>query len=198
MLHQTDISAMDAHNELEVRAVDLSKEADVALFIEETLEKHESIEAALMLAGGFSMGNIEKTSTSDLMKMYTLNFETAYNIIRPLFRHMMKKNYGRLVVVGGRPALDTEAGKNMIAYGLSKSLLIKLAEYLNAAAKGKNVTATVIIPSTIDTPQNRKSMAAAKFDDWVKPAQIADLMEVICSEKGIPIREGIIKVYGNS
>jgi NAD(P)-dependent dehydrogenase (short-subunit alcohol dehydrogenase family) len=111
---------------------------------------------------------------------------------------MMEKNYGRLVVVGGQPALDAEAGKNMIAYGLSKSLLIKLAEYLNAAAKGKNVTTTVIIPSTIDTPQNRKSMPAAKFDDWVKPAQIADLMEVICSEKGTPIREGIIKVYGNS
>ncbi len=197
VLHQAAIETLDSHAELEVRLVDLSKEAEVTFFIEETLEKHEVIDAALMLAGGFSMGNIEKTSASDLMKMYSLNFETAYNIIRPLFPHMIEKGYGRLVVVGARPALDPDAGKNMIAYALSKSLLIKLAEYLNAASKGKNVTTTVIIPSTIDTPENRKSMPAANFENWVKASQIADLMEVICSEKGSPVREGMIKVYGN-
>jgi hypothetical protein len=41
-------------------------------------------------------------------------------------------------------------------------------------------------------------MPAANFENWVKASQIADLMEVICSEKGSPVREGMIKVYGNS
>ncbi len=70
----------------------------------------------------------------------------------------------------------------MIGYALAKSLLFKLAEFLNAAAKGKNVAATVFVPSTIDTPQNRKSMPDKDPGDWVKPSQIAELMEMIVSD----------------
>ena len=49
----------------------------------------------------------------------------------------------------------------MVAYGLAKSLIFRLAELMNAEAKGTNVVVAVIVPSTIDTPQNRKSMPDA-------------------------------------
>jgi NAD(P)-dependent dehydrogenase (short-subunit alcohol dehydrogenase family) len=44
----------------------------------------------------------------------------------------------------------------MVAYGLAKSLIFRLAELMNDEAKGKNVVTSVVVPSTIDTPQNRK------------------------------------------
>jgi NAD(P)-dependent dehydrogenase (short-subunit alcohol dehydrogenase family) len=190
--------SLGKHDDLDVRVVNLSDEGIAAHFIAETLSRYDKIDAALMLAGGFSMGNTEKTSTEDVRKMVALNFETAYNVARPLFTHMLSNNSGRLVFVGARPALDPAAGKNMIAYGLSKSLLFKLAEYLNADAKGKNVTATVIVPSTIDTPPNRKSMPDANVDNWVKPEQIANLLEMIVSETGAPLRETVLKIYNNA
>ena len=86
----------------------------------------------------------------------------------------------------------------MVAYALSKSLVFKLAELINAEAKGHNVTASVIVPSTIDTKPNRESMPKADPSNWVKAEQLADIMEFICSEKGQPIREGIYKVYNNA
>jgi len=185
------------HN-LDSIQVDLSNEASARSFVESSIQKYKTIEAGIMLVGGFTMGKVEDTSIDDLKKQYALNFETAYNIARPLFTHMMQNNSGRLIFVGARPALDSSAGKNMIAYALSKSLIFKFAELLNAAAKGKNVTATVFVPSTIDTPQNRASMPDSNPDNWVKAEQIAELMEMVVSEKGSVLRETVFKVYNNA
>ena len=104
----------------------------------------------------------------------------------------------KIVFVGARPALKAEQGREMIAYALSKSLLFKLAEFLNEEAKGKNLVVSVIIPSTIDTPANRQSMPGADPKNWVRAEQIADALEFICSDKGLPLRETILKLYNNA
>jgi short-subunit dehydrogenase len=111
---------------------------------------------------------------------------------------MMKNGYGRLVFIGARPAIDPSQGKALISYALTKSLLFKLADFLNASAKTKNVVASVVIPSTIDTALNRKNMPDVDPNIWVKPEQIADVLEMICSEKGMPLRESVYKVYNNA
>ena len=198
VIHESMLDTFQKNENLEVHCVDLSKEDQATSFVKEMIAKHQGIDAALMLVGGFAMGNVEKTSGDDLLKMISLNFETAYFVARPLLSHMMQNNYGRLIFVGARPAIEAGAGKEMVAYSLSKSLIFKFAELLNAGAKGKNVSASVIVPSTIDTPANRKSMPDADFNKWVKTEQIADLIEMICSETGMPLRETVLKVYGDS
>jgi NAD(P)-dependent dehydrogenase (short-subunit alcohol dehydrogenase family) len=152
----------------------------------------------LLLAGGFAMGGIDAAGGKDIRKMYSLNFETAYFLARALFQHLLQNGYGRLVFIGARPALKPGQGKNLVAYALSKSLLFNLADLLNATAKGKNIVASVLVPSTIDTPLNRNSMPDAHPDDWVKPGQIADTLEFICSDKGLPLREAVYKMYNNA
>jgi len=102
-----------------------------------------------------------------------------------------------LVYIGARPAIEPAQGKNLVAYGLSKSLLFKLAEYLNEEAKGKNVTATVVAPSTLDTPLNRKTMPDTDPAIWVKPAALAEILEFVVSEKSSVLRESVLKVYNN-
>ena len=151
-----------------------------------------------LLVGGFAMGAIESTGVEELRKQFTLNFDTAYSVARVLYPHMKQNGYGRIVLVGARPALDANAGKNMLAYALSKSLLFKLAEFLNADSKGTNITTSVIVPSTIDTPANRTSMPTADFNNWVKPEAIAEAMEMICSERGNAWRETVIKMFNNA
>jgi NAD(P)-dependent dehydrogenase (short-subunit alcohol dehydrogenase family) len=86
----------------------------------------------------------------------------------------------------------------MVAYTLAKSLLFKFAELLNQDAKGKNVTATVIVPSTIDTPANRNSMPNANPSNWVKPQEIAGILEFIVSEQASSLREPVLKIYNNA
>jgi NAD(P)-dependent dehydrogenase (short-subunit alcohol dehydrogenase family) len=86
----------------------------------------------------------------------------------------------------------------MVAYGLAKSLIFRLAELLNDEGKSHGVVTSVIIPSTIDTPQNRKAMPDANPDNWVKAEEIADVIYYYCSDEARSLREPVIKVYGNS
>lgn len=189
---------MPVHAHLQTEAVNLTSEDETAAFVQSAIATHHRIEGALMLVGGFAMGNIAATNIEDIKKQISLNFDTAYHVARPLVAHMLANGYGRLVFVGARPALQASAGKNMVAYALSKSLLFKLAEFINAETKGKNITATVVVPSTLDTAINRKSMPDANPGDWVKPEDLAGILEFICGDKSSPLRETVLKVYNNA
>lgn len=182
----------------EFYSINLAHETETENFVETIVAKHGSIHAALLLVGGFAMGKMEETAGPDLSKMYSLNFETAYFVARPALKHMKENGYGRIVFIGTRPAMEAVQGKSMIAYSLTKSLLFKLADFINAETKGTNVVASVVVPSTIDTAINRQSMPDANPDNWVKAEQLADVMEFICSEKGSPVREAVYKVYNNA
>ena len=178
--------------------VNLTDEKITQDFIHTIIKKCTTIDAALLLVGGFAMGKLEQTDGASIKKMFTLNFDTAFYPARLLFQHMLQKEYGRIVFVGARPALKPSQGKNMVAYSLSKSLLFSLASMMNEEAIGKNVAASVIVPSTIDTPANRESMQKANPADWVSAEQIADTLLMICSEKGLPLREMVYKLYNNA
>lgn len=195
---QQSLDSMPKHENLSAEIVDLESASQSAAFVKNCIAKYENVDGAFLLAGGFAMGGIEEVTLSDIHAQMKLNFETAFNIATPLFHHLSEKGSGKIVFVGSRPSLVAAAGKDMIAYGLSKSMLFKYAEYLNAAAKGKNVTATVIVPSTIDTPANRKSMPDADFNKWVKPEYIADTLVFLMSEAASVIREPVLKLYNNA
>jgi NAD(P)-dependent dehydrogenase (short-subunit alcohol dehydrogenase family) len=179
-------------------AVDLMNEEDSTKFIEAIISKYGSVDAAVLTVGGFAMGKIADTTTADIYKQYKLNFETTYNIARPVFVQMMKQNSGRIFFIGSRPGLDAHNGKGMVAYGLGKSLILRLADLMNDEAKGYNVVTSVIVPGTIDTPQNRNAIPDADPSNWVKPESIAEIIYFHCTDAASVLREPLIKVYNNS
>jgi NAD(P)-dependent dehydrogenase (short-subunit alcohol dehydrogenase family) len=182
----------------ETAMVNLTDEENSFRFIETVIQKHGNIDVAVLTVGGFAMGSVAETKTEDVLKQYKLNFETAYNTARPAFIQMLKQNSGRIFIIGSRPGLDAKSGKGMVAYGLSKSLIFRLAELMNDEAKGKNVVTSVVVPSTIDTPQNRKSMPDADPSIWVKAEDIANVIYFYCTEEASVLREPLIKVYNNA
>lgn len=178
--------------------VDLMDETDAQKFAASIILKYGAVDAAVLTVGGFAMGNIIDTKTSDITKQFQLNFETAYNIARPIFTQMMKQQNGRIFLIGSKPGLDAKAGKGMVAYSLAKSLIFHLADLMNEEAKGCNVVTSVVVPSTIDTGQNRKSMPDADFSSWVQPAAIAEAIYFYCSDAAKALREPVIKIYNNA
>ena len=177
---------------------DLMSEDDAQRLASSVISRYGQVDAAILTVGGFAMGNISETKTSDILKQYKLNFETAYNIARPLFVQMLRQSNGRIFLIGSRPGLEAKSGKGMIAYGLAKSLIFRLAELMNEEGKHHNVVTSVIVPSTIDTPQNRKSMPDADPSNWVRAEEIANTIFYYCSDASRSLREPVIKVYGNS
>lgn len=173
--------------------IDLLNEENASRFVEESISKHKEIDVAVLTAGGFNMNGISNTHTTDIFKQFQLNFETAYNIARPVFLQMLKQNSGRLFLIGSKAGMNANNAKGVVAYSLSKSLLFRLAEIMNAEAKGKNVVVSVVVPSTIDTPENRKSMPDADFSTWQTPEQIAEVIYFYCTEAAKGLKKPIIQ-----
>ena len=175
------------------QVLDLSNENAVEDFV----NQHKNLDVAVLTVGGFAMGKIADTKLADIKKQLALNFETAYAVARPVFLKMMDAKEGRIFLIGSKPGLNSRYAKGMIAYSLAKSLIFRLAELMNDEAKGTNVVTSVIVPSTIDTPENRKSMPDADPKKWVKAEEIAAAI-FYYSTDGKVIREPVIKTYNNS
>ena len=144
------------------------------------------------------MGKIAETGSAEVLQQYKLNFETAYHASRPIFLHMMEKKKGRIFLVGSRPGSDMYAGKGMTAYSLTKSLVFRLAELMNEEAKGTDVVTTVIVPSTIDTPQNRASMPKADHTTWMDPKAMAEIIHFYTTSAADGLREPVLKMYNKA
>lgn len=166
--------------------------------VKEFLEENIDIHAAILLVGGYVGGNIHQTDLAQIEKMFQLNFVTVFNIVKPLMTKFEENSGGQFIFIGSRPSLNANEGKNVFAYSLTKSLIFKMAELVNAEGKEKQISASVIVPSMIDTVLNRKSMPEADFSKWVTPEAIAKTIEFVLSEEGKMLNEPILKVYNQA
>ncbi|MCK9481616.1 MAG: SDR family NAD(P)-dependent oxidoreductase [Bacteroidia bacterium] len=152
--------------------VDLKSESESEKCVQQLIDIYKKIDAVVMTAGGFRMGEFAHTTLQDLDFLYKLNFTTAYNLSRHLITHLEGVG-GKFVFIGSAQGFDTKKGKSAVAYSLSKSHLFQLANIINASYANKDVRACVIVPSIIDTPQNRDDMPNADFSKWEKTEDIA-------------------------
>ena len=187
------------HENVVYKAVDLMDVDNARSFIEEVRLDYGRIDAAICLVGGFDMATLPETSHEALEKMIKLNFYTAFNTVQPILRILNDQKWRRsIVMIGAKPVFEPSVARAVFPYALSKSMIVKMAEVINADAKLSNTTATVIVPSIIDTPPNRKAMPDADYTDWVTPESIAEKILFICGNGGKDLRETILKIYGNS
>lgn len=156
------------------------------------------IEAAVLLVGGFAKGTLQESDAATLDKMYQLNYLSAYNVVKPLLIAFEQRGGGQFIFIGARAALEMSEANDVFAYVMSKTLLFKLADYVNAYGKTMNITATVLIPSTIDTPQTRQTAAPdTDFSHWVTPEFMAqNIVDLVSDTEGVA-KGTILKLYNN-
>lgn len=172
-----------------VIGVDLTHEAETHQVIEKI---KGNLDAVLLLAGGYQYGEFVDVTSDQVKKMIALNFDTAFHVAMPALKKMMQQQAGRLVLVGAQPALNGEAGKHSAAYALSKSLVFQLAELLNATGAAQQVSASVLVPSILDTPQNRVAMPQADFSKWTPLADAADTLFYMATAPSV--RSAVVKM----
>ena len=161
------------------------------------VEQAGAIDVLANIAGGFTMGD-EVTGTSDETWdfMMNLNARTVLNMCRAAAPGMVDNGGGKIVNIGARGGLRGAAA--MGAYIASKSVVIRLTETLADELKHKGVNVNCILPSIIDTPRNRADMPKAKFDQWVTPEAIADVVLFLASPSADAIHGAAIPVEGLS
>lgn len=154
--------------------LDLTDADACKILCNEVGTKYSQINDAVLTVGGFIPGNVDAVTKADFDKMILLNFTTAFNLVQPLLKQMKKQEKGgTIILIGSEPGLDGAKASGSVAYGFSKSLLFRLAELINAEGQGKNISAHVVVPTTMDTPQNRAAMPNADFSKWATTDSIA-------------------------
>ncbi|MGH9651720.1 MAG: SDR family oxidoreductase, partial [Terriglobales bacterium] len=126
-------------------------------------------------------------------RMFALNLKTALNASRAALPHLIEAK-GAIVNVGANGA--TKAAAGMGAYAASKAGVARLTEALAEELKEHDITVNAVLPSIIDTPLNRADMPKADFAKWVQPAQLADVIVFLLSERARAVTGALIPVVG--
>jgi NAD(P)-dependent dehydrogenase (short-subunit alcohol dehydrogenase family) len=153
------------------------------------------IDGVFNIAGGFAMGaTVWDESDEQWEKMFALNVSTLRNVVRAVVPALLQKRRGSIVNVGAAAAASGVA--RMGSYCASKSVVMRLTESLSAELKDKGINVNGVLPSIIDTPQNRESMPGADFFQWVKVDDLARIMCFLASDAAKPIHGALIPVCG--
>jgi len=173
-----------------VPGVSLDQEAQVAGFYAALPE----LWASIHLVGGFAMAKVTETSLADFEKQWRLNTATCFLTCREAVRAM--KHGGRIVNVAARPAVTPTPG--MIAYATAKAGVAALTQALAAEVLDRGILVNAVLPSIIDTPANRASMPKADHQSWPQPAQLAETIAFLASEKNALTTGTLVPVYGRA
>lgn len=153
------------------------------------------IDVLVHTVGGFAGGQtVADTDDATFQRMFDLNLNSAFHILRAVIPHMRKAGTGRIIAIGSRAAENP--GPTVGAYSASKAALVSLIRTVALENKDAGIAANVILPGTIDTPANRKAMPGADTSAWVQPASIASLIVWLAGDAGKDVTGAAIPVYG--
>jgi NAD(P)-dependent dehydrogenase (short-subunit alcohol dehydrogenase family) len=164
---------------------------------EEAVAAVDDLEAVVNLVGGFSDGPlVHETDWADFERMLLLNLAPAFNLARAAMPRLVERGGGAFVAVSARAALRPFPGA--AGYVTAKAAVLAFVQALDAEYRKQGVRANAILPSTIDTPANRRSQPDADFSKWVDPAEIAKVVRALVSGDFAVTSGGAIPVYGRA
>ena len=178
---------------LDLGGVDLTDATAADRTMAAAVERFGRLDALLNIAGGFVWQTVDDPAPA-WSRMFALNLSTAVNACRAALPYLKASPDGRIVNVGANGALKAAAG--MGAYAASKSGVHRLTESLAEELKATSVTVNAVLPSILDTEQNRKDMPDADPGKWVRPADLARVMLFLASPESRAITGALVPVTG--
>src|SRR5882672_11806571 len=162
---------------------DISTRAGATVLIDQVIARCARIDVLAHTVGGFAGGqSIAETDDVTFQRMFDLNLNCVFHILRAALPHLRETGTGRIVAIGSRAALEPGAGVG--AYSASKAAMVSLIRTVALENNDVGLTANVILPGTIDTPVNRKAMPNADVSKWVQPTTIAALITWLAGDAG--------------
>jgi len=174
---------------------DATDEDSVSDTVEAIVDEHGGLDAVCNIAGTWRGGDpLHETDVSEFEMLFDVNLKSMFLTSKHAIPHL-RETEGAIVSVSARSSL--EGGEGDGPYRASKAGVRLLTETIAEENLG-TVRANAIMPSVIDTPMNREMMSGADFDEWVEPADIADVVLFLCSPEAGVTSGAAVPVYGES
>jgi len=178
-------------------AANLLDQAQLDAMAMQAVERFGRIDVLANLAGGFRMGEPVHATTDTTWKfLLDINAGTLLHAVRAVVPRMLAQGGGRIVNVGAFAAQKGAA--QMGAYIAAKSAVIRLTETLAAELRDRKINVNCVLPTIIDTPENRAAMPDADPGRWVAPADLASVIVFLASDDARAIHGAALPVTGLS
>uniref|UniRef100_A0A8D1DZ04 Dihydropteridine reductase n=1 Tax=Sus scrofa TaxID=9823 RepID=A0A8D1DZ04_PIG len=157
------------------------------------LTRAEGVGSVLCVSGNWKWGNADSNAlfkNCDLMWKQSMWTSTISSHLAT--KHL--KEGGLLTLAGAKAALDGTPG--MIGYGMAKGAVHQLCQSLAGKDSGmpSGAAAIAVLPVTLDTPLNRKSMPHADFSSWTPLEFLVETFHDWIIEKNRPSSGSLIQV----
>jgi NAD(P)-dependent dehydrogenase (short-subunit alcohol dehydrogenase family) len=184
--------APDRRARLLAIAADVTDEAAVGKFVQAVRDRHGRVDAIVNAVGGFAGGDLVSTSLLEWERMMSLNLTSAVIACRAVLPGMIAAASGRIVNIASRSVIPPQGG--FIAYTVSKAAVITLTQALAQEVKWHGITVNAVLPSTMDTPANRRAMPDADRSGWVGTADVARVVAFLLSEQATAVTGAAVPV----
>ncbi len=179
-----------------VGIADVTDPASLDALVKQVEGSYGKIDALAHTVGGYNAGTPVHESGLDVWdKMMNLNARSVYVSCGRVAKHMVdNKVNGRIIAILAKNAY--KGTNNHAAYSASKAAAQRVLESMAAELGKLGITVNAIVPSTIDTPQNRAGSPNADYSKWVKPEEIADAILFLASDESRAINGVSLDISG--
>ena len=186
-----------------ISVTDLLDQTQVNAMVQAAVAKFGGVHVLCNIAGGFRMGEaVHETSDANWNFLFDINARTLLHAARAVVPQMLKQpssasgSRGKIINIGAFGA--QKGGAQMGAYAASKASVMRLTESMAAELREQGINVNAVLPTIIDTPQNRKDMPDADPAKWVAPEALADVVMFLASDAARAVDGALVPVTGLS
>jgi len=185
-------AAGEARDRLSGRKIDMADEAAVTAFVAATGGAAARVDVIVNAVGGFAGGDLASTPLAEWRRMIDLNLTSAVVGCRAVLPGMRAARWGRIINISSRAVVPPLGG--FIGYTVAKSAVIALTQALAQEERPHGITVNAVLPSTMDTPGNRRAMPDADRSSWVSTEAVADVIAYLASESASAVTGSCVAV----
>ncbi|MEM1126274.1 MAG: SDR family NAD(P)-dependent oxidoreductase [Bacteroidota bacterium] len=158
-----------------VEVADLTDAEQAQRVVARAEDQRGPLDAALAIAGGFSMQAAHEATPKDYGRMMDLNVRTLFNTVRAVLPGMRTRRHG--FILGVSAAAADHGGAQMALYAASKAAVAAYLRAVRNEVSDHGVGVATLYPmGALDTPANRASMPDADPNQWISREDLAATM----------------------
>ena len=134
---------------------DLNNEEDTKNNILEILKQNIEIDILVNNAGEITTSLFQMTTTSNLKKIFQINFFSPMLIMQLVLKNMIRNKKGSIINISSSAAFEFNAGRS--AYASSKSSISTASQVIAREVGSHNVRVNIVAPGLTDTDMLKNS-----------------------------------------
>lgn len=162
-------------------SADVTDPESIEAMIRQVDAAYGTIDVLAHTVGGYAAGTpVHESGLEVWDKMMTLNARSVFVTGGHVAKYMVERGIkGRIIAILSKNAYKGTA--KAAAYSAAKAAAQRVLESMAAELGGKGITVNGIVPTMIDTPQNRADAPNADFSKWIQPDEIANAIAFLAA-----------------